>query len=213
MDRKENNATYYALRIDTRHRKQAYQSNGETAREMRGKNRLVHRFVRTAAFPGHKSANSPRSNRYIPALFSAAIVPTLNDPPTSSFARKKKILSTHFQLFASRAVEILPPLSASRNTSHQAFYPSSIVRLPSENEVHFTVNLCKFSCRMRDRNFYLESEIGKALNWLSKTIEGGNYFYLTSRRNIRNRYFQASLLFLKERSLSFDLPFLEINSY
>lgn len=90
MDRKENNATYYALRIDTRHRKQAYQSNGETAREMRGKNRLVHRFVRTAAFPGHKSANSPRSNRYIPALFSAAIVPTLNDPPTSSFARKKK---------------------------------------------------------------------------------------------------------------------------
>lgn len=209
MDRKENNATYYALRIDTRHRKQAYQSNGETAREMRGKNRLVHRFVRTAAFPGHKSANSPRSNRYIPALFSAAIVPTLNDPPTSSFARKKKILSTHFQLFASRAVEILPPLH--RNTSHQAFYPSSIVRLPSGNEVHFTVNLCKFSCRMRDRNFYLDSEIGS--KGVKLVIEGGNYFYLTSRRNIRNRYFQASLLFLKERSLSFDLPFLEINAY
>lgn len=122
---------------------------------------------------------------------------------------KKKILSTHFQLFASRAVEILPPLH--RNTSHQAFYPSSIVRLPSGNEVHFTVNLCKFSCRMRDRNFYLDSEIGS--KGVKLVIEGGNYFYLTSRRNIRNRYFQASLLFLKERSLSFDLPFLEINAY
>lgn len=62
LDRKGNNATYHALRINTRHRKQAYQSNGETAREMRGKDR----FVPTAAFPATKvrrAANSPRSNR------------------------------------------------------------------------------------------------------------------------------------------------------
>lgn len=189
LERKENNATQHALRINTRHRKQAYQSNGETAREGR-----IGSFIDT----------------FIQLLrFRPQILPDRIDIPARTrdrsdprrpanrhqlpLSRGKKILSIHFQLFYA-------PIKSSSSSS-----PVSILRVRLLEMDHVSPHFAKnFLRRMRDRNFY--SEIGSKD---VKLVIEEYYFYLTSGRNIRNRYFQAP----KERPfLSRVSLFLEINA-
>lgn len=129
LDRKGNNATYHALRINTRHRKQAYQSNGETAREMRGKDRLVHRFVPTAAFPATKvrrAANSPRSNRSfrLSTTDTNFLFRGEKNPIHFSTIRVSHVKMLKFFLFFPRA-----------ETRVIRFHPSC-----TTSEFHFTIN-------------------------------------------------------------------------